>query len=293
MLNLAPGDSTDPNDYRLFQNYGSIYWRTHVMNQHYDSLQVTATRQTGRINYSVGYVFSKAIGLGGQYYGRGVDSFDRRHRGYQPFNYDRTHVLTVSYNVLLPDPVKKNPFLKQVANGWQITGVSKVQSGAPWGVSGFGASGTMANGESISSITVAGTPDTSAMAVVTCDPRKGVNMGIVPGFADRQYGNPNCFAAPSPGHNGMYTVPYIAGPGFVDHDISLFKNFALSSKNENLKVQFRAAAFNVLNHPTPFNPRSTLNFDNGVLDQTSIDNFGRPVDKQGRRVIQFALKFMF
>jgi hypothetical protein len=36
-----------------------------------------------------------------------------------------------------------------------------------------------------------------------------------------------------------------------------------------------------------------LNFDNGVLDQDSIQNFGRPIKKRGKRVMQFALKFMF
>jgi len=298
MLNLAPGDSTDPNDYRPFQNYGTINWRTHVMSQHYHSLQVTAKRQTGRINYSVSYAFGKATGLGGNYYGRGVDSFDRRHRSYGPLNYDRTHSLTVAYNVLLPDPVKKNPFLRQVANGWQITGITQFQSGGPFeSTGGINMSGTMANGDAISNITVAGTPDTTERPVLICDPRNGLDMTTLPGLAGRQYANPNCFAAPSPGHNGVYELPYLKTPPFLNNDISLFKNFALSSKHEGLKLQFRASAFNFLNHPNAFfqggDPSLQLNFDNGVLDQDSIQNFGRPIKKRGKRVMQFALKFMF
>ena len=301
MLNLPPGASDDPNDYRPFQNYGVIAWRSHLLNQHYHSLQVTAKRQTGRVNYDISYAFGKVLGMSGHYYGPGVDPFDRRGRSYGPLDSDRTHSLTIAYNVLLPDPVKHNAFLRQVGNGWQITGISEFQSGGPL-ETGYGGgpitlSGTMADGEVISNITVAGTPDTVVRPVLTCDPRDGLDMTTLSGFAGRQYANPNCFAAPSPGQNGAYQLPYLKTPAFMNHDISVFKNFALSQTHENLKLQFRFSAFNFINHPNAIfqsgDPGLQLNFDNGVLDQDSIDNFGRPIKKQGKRILQFALKFMF
>ena len=301
MLNLGPNDSTDPNDYRPFQNYGLVHWRSHILNQHYNSLQVTAKRQTGRINYSVTYAFGKVLGMGGHYYGPGVDSFDRRGRSYGPLDTDRTNSLTVAYNILLPDPAKRNAFMRQIANGWQISGISEIQSGGPLetanGGGAFNLSGTMANGQDITEVLVTGTPDTPVRPFLTCDPRKGLDMSTQPGFAGRQYANPNCFAAPSPGQNGMYQLPYLKTPAFMNHDVSLFKNFALSTTHENLKLQFRASAFNFVNHPNAIfqggDPGLLLNFVDGVLDQDSIQNFGRPIKKRGKRVIRFALKFMF
>jgi hypothetical protein len=291
MLN-SPND--DPNDYRPYQSYGNIAWRSHILNQHYDSLQITAKRQTGRINYDVSYAFGKALGMSGHYYGPGVDPFDRRGRSYGPLDSDRTHSLTIAYNILLPDPVKDNAFLRQVANGWQVTGITEFQSGAPFDPS---ISGTMADGQAISSVTVAGTPDTAVRPVLVCDPRDGLDMTTLAGFAGRQYANPNCFAAPSPGHNGMYQLPYLKTPAYMNHDVSLFKNFRLSQTHENLKLQFRFSAFNFINHPNAIfqggDPGTQLNFDNGVLDENSIQNFGRPIKKQGKRILQFALKFMF
>ncbi len=38
--------------------------------------------------------------------------------------------------------------------------------------------------------------------------------------------NGNCFASPTPGHNGAYVMPYIKGPAFFTNDLSLFKNFS-------------------------------------------------------------------
>jgi hypothetical protein len=61
---------------------------------------------------------------------------------------------------------------------------------------------------------------------------------------------------------------------------------------ESKKLQFRANAYNFLNHPLySFNGNNlTLGFTNGVL---STPNFGYAYEKQGNRVVQLAVKFMF
>ena len=86
-------------------------------------------------------------------------------------------------------------------------------------------------------------------------------------------------------------------PGFQNHDLSVFKNFALSSTNEAMKLQFRLSMFNFVNHPVPFfqggGPGLAMNFDQGVPDQNTLENFGRPNLKRGRRLLQLALKFTF
>jgi hypothetical protein len=79
----------------------------------------------------------------------------------------------------------------------------------------------------------------------------------------------------------------IEGPGFEDVDLSLTKTTAIK---EGVNLQFRAEAFNVLNHPNFAQPNQTV---------TSAD-FGRITatrsargDLGSSRQIQFGLKLMF
>ena len=106
--------------------------------------------------------------------------------------------------------------------------------------------------------------------------------------------NPSCFAAPGPGDNGNFIFPYVKGQKYLNHDLSVFKNFAIGDKGQ--KLQFRASAYNVLNHPIAFpdpGTNLTLKFDHGKL--ANANDFGRvPEDnKFGRRIIQLALRFTF
>jgi hypothetical protein len=283
---------TDPNAYRPFQSYSTITLYNHGLSQNYNSLQVTAKRWTGRVNYSVAYTFSKALGVGGNYKGfnGNVDPFDPRGRSYGPLPYDRTHILSFAYNINLPGP-KGNVLARAALDGWQFSGISQFQSGGPFvqSTSLLSLTGTMANGESISAIDVAGTPDTAVNAILTCDPRNGL--------VSNQYANPTCYASPEPGHNGNYRVPYIKQPGYMNHDVSLFKNFPLASDHDQRKLQFRASAYNFINHPISIfqtgDPGLSLNYINGVLDQSSLEKFGIPVKKQGSRVIELTVKFYF
>jgi hypothetical protein len=108
----------------------------------------------------------------------------------------------------------------------------------------------------------------------------------------QKYFNTAAFCVPSPsdtdcpdlGPNGVGTSPRnpIRGPGFVNTDLSLFKEFSFS---EARKFQFRFEFFNLFNTPHFSNPGSDLN---------DIGSFGRIDGTNGdQRQIQFALKFLF
>jgi hypothetical protein len=289
MFGLTRG--TDPNNYRPFENYGTINLRSHALSQNYHSLQVTANRQTGKVGYSLAYTFAKAMGIGGDSFGTPTDAFDMRGRSYGPLGYDRTHTFSAAYNVHLPGSFR-NPVAAGVLNGWQVSGISQWQSGAPVPMgrdagNGFRFSGTVAGGEQFSPIAIVGTPDTQARPFLSCDPREGTAPG--------QRWNPTCFVAPTVGNNGVYRMPYMKLPPFQNHDLSLFKNFVFS---EERRLQFRISGYNFVNHPLPFfnggsDPGLGLNYVNGVLDQASLNNFGRTTMKRGRRLMQFAIKYYF
>ena len=74
----------------------------------------------------------------------------------------------------------------------------------------------------------------------------------------------------------------VTGPGFVNTDFSVIKQFALPRREMGLN--FRAEFFNLFNHPQfglPINDVSTVGF--GSVNST-VNN---------PRLVQFALKFTF
>jgi len=72
----------------------------------------------------------------------------------------------------------------------------------------------------------------------------------------------------------------VTGPSAVAIDFSLFKNFPF---NDRAKIQVRAEAFNLINHPN-FTSMSTT-YDGS--------NPGQLNAAQAARQIQFAMKFLF
>lgn len=247
-----PSGLNGDQPFRPFANYGTIDLITHSVYQDYNSLQVTATRTTPHLMYSFAYTFSKALGVSGMYNGSGfpVDPFAFRQRSYGPIPFDHTNVLAAQYNVVLPDFGTRlfggNGIANEALNGWQITGITFLQQGAPIIDSqqnaGAGTSITMNSKLDFNANFITGTPDTTVHPILVsgCNPTANLKPG--------QVFNAMCFESPAPGQNGEYQIPYIHGPGLVDTDLGLFKSFAIG-KGETRKIQVRAEAFNVFNHP--------------------------------------------
>jgi hypothetical protein len=70
-----------------------------------------------------------------------------------------------------------------------------------------------------------------------------------------QFFNPNAFLAPAYGTVGNLGRDTLTGPGFSDWDMSLLKSTTIS---ERLRVQFRAEAFNLLNHTNLSTPNEAV-----------------------------------
>jgi hypothetical protein len=79
----------------------------------------------------------------------------------------------------------------------------------------------------------------------------------------------------------------VVGPGFNKLDMSLFKNFSIPIYESSL--QFRADAFNLLNHPAFGNPNSSLTGEGG--QSITVTRFNGLIPSA--RVIQLALKLSF
>jgi hypothetical protein len=306
-----------------YPDLGAIRWWEYTATSNYHSLQATLSRQTGRrFQYFLAYTFSKVLGTSvanGEY--DDIDPFDTRNRTYGTLAYDRTHILNVSYNYAFPDATTKGGVLGGFLNGWQFSGISTFASGVPISV---GFSGDIAAG----GVPWYGTPhhipyriqnNGAPASVVTptfsCNPSAGGES------VGEKVFNVGCVGIPSFPNSGPYVTPYyLRFPTRMNHDITLFKNFALGSGNK--KLQFRVGAFNVFNQATPsvvggqdvdMGLQTTCNVRaNGVpngsggttdnvcdptggysLTQNSIDNFSKIILQRGKRVIEFALKLYF
>jgi hypothetical protein len=279
------------NDFRPLQGFSDLFLATNNGYANYNSLQATWIRSGGRYNLNLNYTFGKAMGIVTNTTNL-VDQFNLANNyGVLPTN--RTHIFNAAYSIELGNPARGNKFAKGLVNGWQLTGITQLQSGA--NLAGFGGQNFAMNpngyvspitGYGVTNTSLLGTPNIQLNPIQTCDPT--ANLG------PHQYVNGNCFALPTAiGQNGPSVMRPIYGPAFFNSDLGLFKNFQIK---EQMKLQFRFNAFNFLNHPLWSFPAGTnnlaLNFD-GTTGKINNSNFGYTTDKQGHRVIQLAVKFFF
>src|SRR5579859_1905086 len=163
-----------------------------------------------------------------------------------------------------------NDVANSLFGNWQLTLIEKITSGFPDPlIDSFNQSGVFfqngGNGNNFNR------PDQVAgCSVYTADHQAN------------QWVNPSCFVAPPPGQLGNASRVPVSGPGFVNTDFSVIKQFALP--REGMGLNFRAEFFNLFNHPqfgSPINDVAAPGF--GSVNST-VNN---------PRVVQFGLKLTF
>ncbi len=321
-VNRVNLDAAALNRFRPYADFPSLRVSDFEGVSDYNSLQVTLSRQTSRrLQYFATYTLGRTKGTLGDEY-RQRDPFNAA-RTYGIRQEDRTHVFNLSWNAFLPDPIKEdgNPIAKGVLNGWQLSGISTVASGTPLFL-GFGGPA----GSAGVAAAYYGTPDAVVLTaadsqgnglapVYTCDPRVGGTK-----VGERLF-DISCIGFPAFGEIGEVIPPYdLRTPTRSNHDITLFKNFAIKGDQ---KVQIRVGVFNIFNRAfaTTAVTRSDLDLTlestcnrtvngvpNGVggtvdnvcdptggfsFTQNTINNFGKINIMRGRRIIEFALKYYF
>jgi len=309
-----PGDA-NANNYRPFPGYGDLNQATNNLYSNYNALQVSWAHQASRATIQFNYTLGKALGIvgsgGAQTLGglsATLDPFNLRNN-YGPEPTDRRHIFNAVYSITLPNFVR-NKIAAGFANGWQISGITQLQSGANLtGNSGgynFSAqfngailpgtqnvpnpNGSGTPGIPINNQSIFGTNAIQLNPILTCNPTQ--NLG------PHQYINGNCFNLPTQvGQGGPTLIPAIYGPAYFNSDLGLFKNFQIG---ETKKLQFRIQAQNFLNHPLWSFPGGTNNLNlqfnqatpGGAITQTN-SGFGITQFKQGQRIIELVAKFYF
>ncbi|HTV16633.1 MAG TPA: carboxypeptidase regulatory-like domain-containing protein [Acidobacteriaceae bacterium] len=269
----AYSQTYNQNDYRPLLAYQNVYLLTHAPYSNYNALQVSYTKETGRLTLLTNYTFSKVLGIrdggsnNGSGNGTGLDPFNLA-ANYGPLYYDHTHILNLTYNYALPTFIHSQNFGQKVLggaiNGWQLSGYTAFQSGYNLQL----LTGGTFNALYPSALTVptVANPNLPDNSITMPDGLKAVGISPSTYFGTFAYNalvpavtcnplshlqaharfNPSCFSAPAYGQQGSYNMPYMRGPSYFDTDLGVYKDFHFT---ESRYLQFRVSATNWLNHP--------------------------------------------
>ena len=269
---------------RLNPQYGALIFANTIASSHYEGFQTSLNRRfSNNWQVQVSYAFSKSIDDSSGTYG--LDGGGLANSGTNPLclscdtglsNFNRTNNFRLSgiYTV----PFKAKGIVGGIVNGWQLTGVYTYLSGAP--ISPLSAQNRVFAGSGATT----GRPN----LIAGCDLYTGYRT-------INQWFNPNCFALQPSGTYGDAGRNIIIGPNLWNLDDSLMKNWKVTKISEQFTLQFRAEAFNVLNHPSlqptfPQNPATGQIFAGTAVSGGA----GRIIQTSSApRQIQLALKIIF
>ncbi|MGB9456119.1 MAG: TonB-dependent receptor [Bryobacteraceae bacterium] len=171
-------------DYLPYRNYQNILLSSHAGYQNYNALQATWNKRTGLATFMVNYTFGKVLGIrdgntdNGAGNGPAADPWNLKDN-YGPLAYDHTQIFNVAYTIHLPIPIHRgNQLLGGLLNGWSVSGVVQVQSGAPIQPNSGGNLNLVTVG-ALNSLTWLGTNSAEILPKLTCDPRRNLQAGQI------------------------------------------------------------------------------------------------------------------
>jgi hypothetical protein len=246
---------------------------------------ILQTEATGHSRYdafqlSLNKRFSQGFSLLGSYaYSRSQDttsndgnsgganmSSDPRNfeRDYGASDFNVPHRFVLSYVWELPFFNKGGGLTRALLGGWQLGGITTLQSGNPFTVR------TGSNNRSF--VSEVGDRMDVIGAEKTLKHRGTQNL---------QYFDPANYALPAFGTFGTVRRNSLQGPVFINTDLTVQKLFRI---RESTAIELRWEIFNVFNRANFFNPVETA---------SAGANFGRITSARDPRIMQLAAKFRF
>jgi hypothetical protein len=222
-----------------------FFWYTEG-NSRYNALQTDVVRRLSKgFQFRFNYTWSKNLDMnsgltGAQSNNQAQMIMDRNDlsRDWGPSALNVAHQVSVSAHYELPFGKGKRSLENRIIGGWQLNGITTLLSGFPF-TPQFG-SNRSGDGDTRN-------PDRPSV--------NGAFTGPVVTGNPNQWFNPAAFIAPAPGTWGNVGRGVYYGPGLANLDLSLFKNTAIT---ERISLQFRAEAFNLLNHANYGTPNATV-----------------------------------
>ena len=266
---------------RIYPDFGYTALSSSGASANYNSLQAQLTKKMAHgFNLTAGYTYSKSLANNEGEEGAGADSWAGLSQNdndigseYARDMNDTRHRVTFSSVADLPFGHGRRfgagmgRFTDALLGGWEMSGILSAQTGFPE---------TPQSGMDFANVgTGSWRPDR------LCD-------GNISNRSINHWFNDACFTTTflaADNDNGIYrfgnsTRSAITGPGMMNIDFALMKNFQMG---ERWKAQFRAEFFNAFNHANFGDPHMNMTDDS----YNTITSAGQPRD------IQFGLKFTF
>lgn len=226
-------NTTSANFTRPYQGYSNIYTEAGIGSGNYNALQAGFVYRKNSVNATVSYAYSKSLSQFGHASntgggsiagggGTGVQDWTNLAAEYGPSNFDRTHVLTFSGVYDIQAFRHSGNFVeRQVLGGWSLATLSVLESGFAF------------------------TPglSTGNQGLAT-RPNQVAPIHLLK--TKTEWFSTASFAAPANGFYGDARPSTIRGPREISFNVAGYKTFPIY---ERVALQFRAEAFNFLNHP--------------------------------------------
>jgi hypothetical protein len=269
--NTVRGDLFDGRLDRLNPTFGGINYRAMVARSEYHGMQLQLNkRYTRGFSGQVSYTLGKAMDDGSDVQVGGLPVDARAlELEWGPTDFDVRHRLAINWLYELPFFRNDTGAMGMLLGGWQVNGVTALQSGFPFNVN--------------TSLSYAAGGDYNGDGVNNDRPNTPSFGTTLPDNSQEAYRNGLFTAADFPRPDVIGNLPRNAyrGPGFASTDFSLFKDFRLPG--ESTRLQFRIEVFNLFN-------RVNLQRPNGNMAQAT---FGRSTQSFAAREMQLALKLIF
>lgn len=281
------GSAKSSDFLRPYVGYTGISDRAWDGYANYQSIQVSVSRRfMNHFAGSIAYTGSirKSLSTFNPFLADvGIDNTARNYTA----NGSRPHNLVVNYNYEVPNAsaIWDNLFVRLALDGWQVSGVSVFQSGTRDDLT-YSFTGAPYN-----DMTGGGG---DSRVVLLCDP----NLPRSERTMDRQF-RTECIAPPGPltdpsdiYYLGNASTDFYYTNGYMNHDITLFKNFSFAG-GKNLQIRVEMYNAPNLNQFTVVD--TSAQFDYATGEQTDTESFGHVTGTRSgsARVIQLGARFTF
>jgi Carboxypeptidase regulatory-like domain/TonB dependent receptor/TonB-dependent Receptor Plug Domain len=268
----------DTGYYRPNPTFSSFFYlTTNDAFSNYDALQLQYRKLiSARVQGILNYTFSHSLD------NSSTDVVGRANvisaaGDYASSDFDVRHSFSGALHFEIPSPAKSR-VVAALTKDWAMDLVAIARTGFPFNATSFVASPVL------------------GYALIRPDLVAGQPLWIAnPSAAAGRSLNPLAFAKPPAGQQGTEGRNDIAGFGLTQFDLSTARKFPIT---ERVNLQFRADAFNLLNHPNFTNPSATVFAGPTQLESTKMLNQGlgglNPLFQEGGpRSLQLSLRLTF
>src|SRR5579863_7812411 len=194
-VNLFIACGGDPDFFRPFPGFSDIKRLDNGASSIYHALQASLRKTVGALQFSVAYTYSHSIDDSSSGGDTGFVNSYNFSGNRASSNFDQRHVVAISYIYDLPF-FRGAGLSHSLLGGWQVSGITSVQTGAPFTVTNSGTSAIPSDNAGVANNVGLGGSGHGSYPDLVGDPNSP-KPAVPPGSSfGPAYGNPGAFVAP-------------------------------------------------------------------------------------------------